>query len=706
MDLTSRFSASGKSGAGKVASRDLSERQIIDASRKLKKDASPRKDCRNVRSKIREGIASSSQGSKRGSSCDALEDVIDFQRLHLVVDTNFVLNDPDLECRLYFYRGFPDMSKYAEESSPNILIPYVVFDELDGLSKSENTDARKANASLRRLFGDIQSKQLDQLVRSSVNGQIFRQPFREHVCLKKRLDNCSNDILVLEAAQSLCRKVIRAAKKVGKSSADVGPVLLLTDDIPTPCNSLTLDCGGISSSNQDLRKSLPVSNEANYDPVSVPADVQLCQEVMGTVGVKLILGLLGQVVRDSLQDAYKDVYSDVCLAKRPEPWSPRDVLWLVMNYGFTVFECNGWQRGVIDCGKKAFSEIKEIEAVIDSRVRKDDVLEFLRTLRNLASKAIGNRVSKEIQKIMEIFTDGLKEAEMCLVSNVQRSSSASAEPCVDVDMMEIDVLWMVSVSYSHTVKATVPVFTIFLSWLLLGERHPKKVYLSLAPIVLGVVMATVTEASFNYGGLASAILATIGFSLQNIYSKRVLMTTHIHHLRLLQVLGLWSLIMFFPLWLYWDWEVILGRERGWMLQPDNWNLFLLLLSDGLLNWMQNIIAFSVLSLLTSLSYAVASATKRICVISVSLLTLKNPVTFPNAMGMLCAIMGVLLYNKVKYETSRETKSKPLLPLVENDLLRTRLLDNYTRNSELPMPMLHDATTIVIPNGYGNHFDKH
>ncbi len=83
-----------------------------------------------------------------------------------------------------------------------------------------------------------------------------------------------------------------------------------------------------------------------------------------------------------------------------------------------------------------------------------------------------------------------------------------------------------------------------------------------------------------------------------------------------------------------------------MFEPGKWNIFVLLLTDGLLNWLQNIIAFSVLSLVTSLSYAVASATKRICVIAISLATLKNPVTFMNVMGMLCAILGVLFYNKV------------------------------------------------------------
>jgi len=99
-----------------------------------------------------------------------------------------------------------------------------------------------------------------------------------------------------------------------------------------------------------------------------------------------------------------------------------------------------------------------------------------------------------------------------------------------------------------SVKATIPLFTVVLTRVLFGERHAKSVYLSLVPIILGVIIASLTEFHFDMIGLVSALISTAGLSLQHIFSKRVLKRTGIHQFQLLATLGRMSLCMFLPFW--------------------------------------------------------------------------------------------------------------------------------------------------------------
>lgn len=211
-------------------------------------------------------------------------------------------------------------------------------------------------------------------------------------------------------------------------------------------------------------------------------------------------------------------------------------------------------------------------------------------------------------------------------------------------------VWKVPVHYAHTVKASMPLFTVLLTRLLFGVRHSWVVYFSLLPIVLGVAVATVTEISFDIVGLLSALMATAGFAIITVYSKKALKDTGMHHLRLLHKLGFMAAIMFLPVWLLIDAPVIPSEL--------NTEVLTLLVIDGALHWLQNLLAFTLLKLVTPLTYAVANVTKRIAVITVSLLLLKNPVTWTNMGGMMMAILGVFCYNRAKYRENLEMKTLP------------------------------------------------
>lgn len=89
------------------------------------------------------------------------------------------------------------------------------------------------------------------------------------------------------------------------------------------------------------------------------------------------------------------------------------------------------------------------------------------------------------------------------------------KPLLYCHRMILLLTWVVSF-----LQALEPFFSVLLSAMFLGDTPTIPIVLSLFPIVGGVAMASITEATFNWGGFLSAMGSNITFQSRNVLSKK------------------------------------------------------------------------------------------------------------------------------------------------------------------------------------------
>jgi len=73
------------------------------------------------------------------------------------------------------------------------------------------------------------------------------------------------------------------------------------------------------------------------------------------------------------------------------------------------------------------------------------------------------------------------------------------------------------------------------------------------------------------------------------------------------------------------------------------------LFNGISHWLQTVLAFKALQMVSPVTYSIANSLKRVFVIVSSVLWFGNWVSFTNGLGILIAILGMFMYNRAKLE---------------------------------------------------------
>ncbi|KAK4082037.1 Tpt phosphate/phosphoenolpyruvate translocator family protein [Purpureocillium lilacinum] len=255
----------------------------------------------------------------------------------------------------------------------------------------------------------------------------------------------------------------------------------------------------------------------------------------------------------------------------------------------------------------------------------------------------------------------------------------------------------IPVSLVHTIKGLSPLFTVLAYRIFYDIRYPQATYLSLIPLTVGVMLACSGKHSYEgqLTGVLQALLATLIFVTQNIVSKKIfneaakaeaeapgVRSKKLDKLNLLCYSSGMAFLVTLPIWFWSEGIGLLGDflSDGAVdlsnnpLAMDHGRLTLEFIFNGVFHFSQNMLAFILLSMVSPVTYSVASLIKRVFVIVMAILWFRSPTTPVQAVGIALTFLGLYLYDRTSESNKADRKARlmtqsrtgtPLLPLSED-----------------------------------------
>eukprot|EP00879_Flechtneria_rotunda_P021790 GHRR01022976.1.p1 GENE.GHRR01022976.1~~GHRR01022976.1.p1 ORF type:complete len:208 (+),score=65.06 GHRR01022976.1:369-992(+) len=205
-----------------------------------------------------------------------------------------------------------------------------------------------------------------------------------------------------------------------------------------------------------------------------------------------------------------------------------------------------------------------------------------------------------------------------------------------------------------------PFFSVVFSALFLGDVPPLPVLVTLLPIVGGVIMASLSETTFNWTGFLAAMFSNITFQSRNVLSKKFMISKGaLDNMNLFQVITIMAFFMLLPVSILIEGLPCLPHKlaAAGVDQAAQARLAQRLLSAGICFHGYQQLSYLILSRVHPVTHSIGNCVKRVVVIVASVIAFQNPMSTQNALGTGFALFGVFLYSQAK----RKFKDRPMTP---------------------------------------------
>mmetsp|Transcript_1383 Transcript_1383/g.3544 ORF Transcript_1383/g.3544 Transcript_1383/m.3544 type:complete len:459 (-) Transcript_1383:60-1436(-) len=211
-----------------------------------------------------------------------------------------------------------------------------------------------------------------------------------------------------------------------------------------------------------------------------------------------------------------------------------------------------------------------------------------------------------------------------------------------VTVLGLISLRYVAASFTETVKASSPIFTVVAAWILTSERTPPSVLMSLIPVMLGLFAATVGEHSFTLVGFAAAVLVNLTECVQNVFCSKLMQPDSNGNARfssgqLQYCSACASLVIQIPFFAYAFWQGSLDLPSG----AIHWAWLFI---AGCVYFLQSALAFEIMSCYSPVTMSVMNTAKRALIICLCTSYFGNIITRTALIGTVVTLMGSGLYS--------------------------------------------------------------
>mmetsp|Transcript_39571 Transcript_39571/g.75786 ORF Transcript_39571/g.75786 Transcript_39571/m.75786 type:complete len:320 (-) Transcript_39571:123-1082(-) len=218
-------------------------------------------------------------------------------------------------------------------------------------------------------------------------------------------------------------------------------------------------------------------------------------------------------------------------------------------------------------------------------------------------------------------------------------------------------LKFIPVSFDQAIGATTPAFTALLAIVIIGRYERLVTYITLVPVILGIVIASKGEPGFHIVGFLLSMTATAARGAKSVMQQVLLSGDgmNLDSINALRHMCPWAVMVLIPMSFYFEgtqpWlELMSPKESNWFLPA--------LLLNILMAFLVNLFNLLVTKHTSALTIQVLGNAKGVVAAVISVIIFKNPVTAVGAFGYVITIIGTALYTWAKVsESPKPAKTK-------------------------------------------------